>query len=135
MTDRRGTSCQPHRRPAGPRRWATPWAGPCQAGAAWLRRGPTSQQQRQQNQVLLCQTTSPAVAQQFWEQRDERLSDGRFEGRLLAVTVIFSDTCDFTAPAERLKPAELLAWFNRDMALWVPAITKRGGKVNCASRL
>lgn len=66
------------------------------------------------------------MAQQFWEQRDERLSDGRFEGRLLAVTVIFSDTCDFTAPAERLKPAELLAWFNRDMALWVPAITSRG---------
>lgn len=100
------------------------------AGAAWLRRGAASQQQRQQIQRLLGQTTSPAVAQQLWEQRDELLSDGRFEGRLLAVTVIFSDTCDFTTLSERLKPADLLAWLNRGMALCVPAITERGGMVN-----
>ncbi len=100
------------------------------AGAAWLRRGAASQQQRQQIQRLLGQTTSPAVAQQLWEQRDELLSDGRFEGRQLAVTVIFSDTCNFTTVSERLKPAELLAWLNRGMALCVPAITKRGGMVN-----
>ncbi len=100
------------------------------AGAAWLRRGAASQQQRQQIQRLLGQTTSPAVAQQLWEQRDELLSDGRFEGRLLAVTVIFSDTCDFTSLSERIKPAELLAWLNRGMALCVPAITERGGMVN-----
>lgn len=100
------------------------------AGAAWLRRGAASQQQRQQIQRLLGQTTSPAVAQQLWEQREELLSDGRFEGRLLAVTVVFSDTCNFTTVSERLKPAELLAWLNRGMALCVPAITARGGMVN-----
>lgn len=100
------------------------------AGAAWLRRGAASQQQRQQIQRLLGQTTSPAVAQQLWEQRDELLSDGRFEGRLLSVTVVFSDTCDFTTVSERLSPAELLAWLNRGMALCVPAITDRGGMVN-----
>ncbi|MCT0212629.1 adenylate/guanylate cyclase domain-containing protein [Synechococcus sp. CS-1324] len=100
------------------------------AGAAWLRRGAASQQQRQQIQRLLGQTTSPAVAQQLWEQRDELLSDGRFEGRLLAVTVLFSDTCDFTSLSERIKPAQLLAWLNRGMAICVPAITERGGMVN-----
>nr|WP_259735344.1 adenylate/guanylate cyclase domain-containing protein [Synechococcus sp. CS-1329] len=100
------------------------------AGAAWLRRGAASQQQRQQIQRLLGQTTSPAVAQQLWEQREELLSDGRFEGRLLSVTVVFSDTCNFTTVSERLKPGELLAWLNRGMALCVPAITARGGMVN-----
>lgn len=100
------------------------------AAAAWLRRGAASQQQRQQIQRLLGQTTSPAVAQQLWAQRDELLSDGRFEGRLLPVTVVFSDTCDFTSVSERLSPAELLDWLNRGMALCVPAITERGGMVN-----
>ena len=100
------------------------------AGAAWLRRGAASQLQRQQIQRLLGQTTSTAVAQQLWEQREELLRDGRFEGRLLAVTVVFSDTCNFSTVSERLKPADLLAWLNRGMALCVTAITARGGMVN-----
>lgn len=100
------------------------------AGAAWLRRGAVSQQQRQQIQRLLGQTTSPAVAQQLWEQRDELLNDGRFEGRVLPVTVIFSDTRNFTTVSESLSPAALLAWLNRGMALCVPAISQRGGIVN-----
>jgi adenylate cyclase len=98
------------------------------AGAAWLRRGSASQQQRQQIQRLLGQSTSPAVAQQLWEQRDELLNDGRFEGRVLPVTTVFSDTCNFTTVSESLSPADLLAWLNRGMALCVPAITQRAGK-------
>jgi adenylate cyclase len=100
------------------------------AAAAWLRRGAASQQQRQQFQRLLGQTTSPAVAQQLWAQREELLSDGRFEGRQLPVTVVFSDTRNFTTVSERLSPSDLLAWLNRGMALCVPAITQRGGMVN-----
>jgi adenylate cyclase len=100
------------------------------AGAAWLRRGAASQQQRQEIQRLLGQTTSPAVAQQLWEQRDALLIDGRFEGRMLPVTVVFSDTCNFTTVSESLSPADLLAWLNRGLALCVPAIAQRGGMVN-----
>jgi adenylate cyclase len=100
------------------------------AGAAWVRRGASSQKQRQQIERLLGQTTSPAVARQLWNQRDGLLSDGRFEGRLLPVTVLMSDTCQFTSVSERLSPGELLAWLNRGMALFVPAITRRGGMVN-----
>ncbi len=100
------------------------------AGAAWLRRGASSQKQRQQIERLLGQTTSPAVARQLWNQRDGLLSDGRFEGRLLPVTVLMSDTCNFTSVSERLSPGDLLDWLNRGMALFVPAITKRGGMVN-----
>jgi adenylate cyclase len=100
------------------------------AGAAWVRRGASSQKQRQQIERLLGQTTSPAVARQLWNQRDGLLSDGRFEGRLLPVTVLMSDTCQFTSVSERLTPGDLLAWLNRGMALFVPAITRRGGMVN-----
>ena len=100
------------------------------AGAAWLRRGAASQQQRQQIQRLLGQSTSPAVAQQLWEQRDDLLNDGRFEGRVLPVTTVFSDTRNFTTVSESLSPADLLAWLNRGMALCVPAITERAGMVN-----
>ena len=100
------------------------------AVAAWVRRGGTSQEQRLQIERLLGQTTSPAVAQALWAQRDQLLSDGRFEGRLLPVTVLFSDTCNFTSVSERLSPRLLLDWLNRGMAYFVPAITTRGGMVN-----
>jgi adenylate cyclase len=89
-----------------------------------------SQQHSQQIKQLLGQTTSPAVAQQLWEQRDELLSDGRFEGRELPITVIFTDTVSFTSVSEKLNPRELMDWLNRGMAICVPAVTKRGGMVN-----
>lgn len=100
------------------------------AVAGWLRRGAASSEQRQQIEKLLGQSTSPAVARQLWEQRDTLLADGRFEGRQLPVTVIFSDLRNFTTVSESLSPAALLAWINRGMAVCVPAITRRCGMVN-----
>ena len=99
-------------------------------GTGLLRRGALAQVQRQQVERLLGQTTSPAVADQLWRQRETLLSDGRFEGRQLPVTVIFSDTRNFTTVSEGLSPAALLNWLNRGMAYCVPAITNRGGMVN-----
>ncbi|MFM7087539.1 MAG: CHASE2 domain-containing protein [Cyanobium sp.] len=98
--------------------------------AAWLRRGLASQKQRQQFEKLLGQTTSPAVASQLWNQRESLLSGGRFDGRQLPVTIVFSDLCGFTTVSETLSPRDLLAWLNRAMAVCVPAITQRGGMVN-----
>ena len=100
------------------------------SGTAWLRRGATSQLHSQQIRRLLGQTTSPAVAQQLWEKREELLSDGRFEGRQLPVTVLFLDTAAFTSVSERLNPKELLEWLNRGMAICVQAVTHHGGMVN-----
>ena len=100
------------------------------AGAGFVRRGAANQQQRQQIQKLLGQTTSPAVASQLWAMRDDLLSDGRFEGRQIPVTVMFSDTCEFTKLSEHMRPADLLAWLNRGLACFIPAITERGGMVN-----
>jgi len=70
------------------------------------------------------------VAEQLWEQRDTLISNGRFEGRQLPVTVLFSDTANFTSVSEGLGPAELMAWLNRGMAICVPAVTQRDGMVN-----
>ncbi len=99
-------------------------------GTGLLRRGAQAQQQRQQIQRLLGQTTSPAVAQELWSQRERLLSAGQFEGKQLPVTVLFSDTVGFTSVSEHLEPASLLAWLNRGMACCVPAISSHGGMVN-----
>ena len=100
------------------------------AAAAWVRRGAAGLEHRQQFERLLGQTTSPAVARQLWELREDLISDGRFEGRQLTVTILMADICGFTTVSERLKPGELLAWVNRGMACSVPAITNGGGMVN-----
>ena len=118
--------------------WAQVWVGTAlpltgllsMAGAAWLRRGAVSQQHSQQIRRLLGQATSPAVAQQLWDQREELLSNGRFEGQQLPITVLFTDTASFTSVSERLSPRELMDWLNRGMAICVPAVTRRGGMVN-----
>ncbi|KGG25295.1 MULTISPECIES: CHASE2 domain-containing protein [unclassified Prochlorococcus] len=100
------------------------------AGTAWIRRGAASQKHQQEIQRLLGQATSPAVAQQLWQQRDQLLKDGRFEGRQLPVTVLFTDTANFTTVSEHFQPAELMDWLNRGMASCVPAVTTRGGMIN-----
>lgn len=118
--------------------WSQVWVGTAlpltgmlsMAGAAWLRRGAVSQQHSQQIRRLLGQATSPAVAQKLWDQREELLSNGRFEGQQLPITVLFTDTASFTTVSERLSPRELMDWLNRGMAICVPAVTRRGGMVN-----
>ena len=70
------------------------------------------------------------MAQQLWDQREELLSNGRFEGQQLPITVLFTDTASFTSVSERLSPRELMDWLNRGMAICVPAVTRRGGMVN-----
>jgi len=100
------------------------------AVAGWVRRGAASHEQRLQIEKLLGQSTSPAVARQLWEQRDSLLTNGRFEGRQLPATVIFTDLRNFTTVSEGLTPAALLAWINRGMACCVPAISRRNGMVN-----
>ena len=118
--------------------WGQAWVGTTlplsgmlsMAGAAWLRRGAESQQHSQQIRRLLGQATSPAVAQKLWDQREELLSNGRFEGQQLPITVLFTDTASFTTVSERLNPRELMDWLNRGMAICVPAVTRRGGMVN-----
>ena len=99
-------------------------------GSGLLGRGIQSQQHQQEMRRLLGQTSSPAVAQQLWEQRKDLIKDGRFEGREQYVTVLFTDICSFTSVSEQLTPASLMHWLNRGMRISVEAVTSRGGMVN-----
>ena len=99
-------------------------------GSGALRRGHVSQQQQRVMQKLLGQTSSPAVAKQLWERRNELLRDGRFLGREQWVTILFTDTCNFTTVSEQLTPSELISWLNRGMSIAVDAVNKRDGMVN-----
>ena len=95
-----------------------------------LGRGVESQRHQQEMRRLLGQTSSPAVAQQLWEQREDLIKDGRFTGREQWVTVLFSDICSFTGLSEQLPPSSLMQWLNRGISIGVKAVTSRGGVVN-----
>ena len=110
---------------------AMPLAGLMLFGSTGIvRRGAISQHHQQEIRRLLGQATSPAVAQQLWNQRAELIQDGRFTGREQAVTILFSDTCGFTQVSEQLSPAKLMKWLNQGMAISVDAVTNHGGMVN-----
>ena len=100
------------------------------AAAAWTRRAQEQQQQRQELQGLLQQTTSTSVAGELWRQRELLLEGGRFPGRRLELTVLFTDIEHFTRVAEQLDPEALLAWLNRGMAAMVGPVQGQGGLVN-----
>lgn len=100
------------------------------ATAAWTRRAQEQQQQRQELQGLLQQTTSTSVAGELWRQRELLLEGGRFPGRMLELTVLFTDIEHFTRVAEQLDPEALLAWLNRGMAAMVGPVQEQGGLVN-----
>lgn len=95
-----------------------------------LRRALVSQQHQQDIQRLLGQTSSKVVAEQLWKQKDKLLKDGKFLGREQVVTIIFSDTRNFTSVSEQLRPSELMDWLNRGIGITVNAIDEHGGMVN-----
>jgi len=100
------------------------------AAAAWTRRAQEQQQQRQELEDLLQQTTSTSVAGELWRQRELLLAGGRFPGRRLELTVLFTDIEHFTRVAEQLDPETLLGWLNRGMAAMVGPVHGQGGLVN-----
>jgi adenylate cyclase len=100
------------------------------AVASWTRRAGASQEQRRQFERLLGQTTSPAVAAELWNQRESLLTDGRFPGRELPLTVMLADTVHFSSVGEWMAPTELLNWFNTGMMIFVEIINRHGGMVN-----
>jgi adenylate cyclase len=110
---------------------AMPLAGLMLFGSTGIaRRGAISQQHQQEIRRLLGQATSPAVALQLWNRRAELIQNGRFSGREQEVTILFSDTCNFTQVSEQLSPSDLMDWLNQGMAISVDAVTSHGGMVN-----
>ena len=99
-------------------------------GSGIFGRGVQSQRHQLEMRRLLGQTSSPAVAQQLWDQREDLIKDGRFAGREQWVTVLISDTCSFTGLSEQLPPSSLMQWLNRGISIGVQAVTSRGGMVN-----
>ena len=95
-----------------------------------LSKGFLNQKHERQIRQLLGQATSPEIASQLWEQREQLLKDGRFEGKKINVTILFSDIVNFTTISEKLNPQLLMEWVNRGMAICVPAVTERSGMVN-----
>jgi adenylate cyclase len=100
------------------------------AMTSWIRRATASQEQRRQFERLLGQTTSPAVAAELWNQRETCLTNGRFPGRELPLTMMLADTVRFSSVGEWMAPTELLDWINIGMEKFVEIINRHGGMVN-----
>jgi adenylate cyclase len=100
------------------------------ATAAWTRRGNEQQRQRRQLRQLLGQTTSTAVADEIWRQRDQLLTGGRIRGQERWVTLLCADIAGFSGLAQQLQPEALLAWLNGALVPVVEAIEAEGGLLN-----
>ena len=70
-------------------------------GSGIFGRGVQSQQHQLEMRRLLGQTSSPAVAQQLWDQREDLIKDGRFAGRAMG-NGADQRTCSFTGLSEQL---------------------------------
>ncbi len=100
------------------------------ATAGWTRRGIEQQRQRRQLQQLLGHTTSKAVADELWRQRDKLLTGGRICGQERNVTLLCADIAGFSGLAQHLEPESLVDWLNGALAPVVEAIEAEGGLLN-----
>lgn len=100
------------------------------ATAAWSRRGIEQQRQRRQLEQLLGHTTSAAVAEELWRQRDVLMAGGRFRGQERVVTLLVADIGGFSGLAQQLPPEALLTWLNGALEPVVQAIEVEHGLLN-----
>jgi len=69
------------------------------------------------------QHVSPAVAERL-------LTRGEDVGEQRTVCVMFLDIAGFTAQSQKRRPAEIVAFLNREFATMIEAIDRRGGIIN-----
>ena len=100
------------------------------SGLAIFRRASLHQEQKKLMMKLLGQSTSKEVANQLWAQKESIIKDGKFPGKELEVTIIFSDIVGFTTISESIPPDELLSWINAGMDKFVTTIIDNGGMLN-----
>lgn len=100
------------------------------SGLAIFRKASLHQEQKKLMMKLLGQSTSKEVASQLWEQKESIIKDGKFPGKELDVTIIFSDIVGFTTISESMQPDQLLSWINIGMDKFVSTIIDNGGMLN-----
>jgi len=79
---------------------------------------------------IFSKQVSPDVAEEMWRSRDQFITGGRLEPRLLTATILFTDLHNFTQVAERLSPPELMEWLNLYMDRMAGLVMEFGGVVD-----
>lgn len=74
--------------------------------------------------------SSSKVADALWRERDAIMDGGRPRPRRVTLTALMSDLVGFTAAAEKLEPAALLAWIDAYMGAMTRVIEAHGGHVD-----
>jgi len=67
---------------------------------------------------------SRRVADWLWSQRDEIMEGGRARARRVTITALLSDLKGYTAAAEKMEPAELMAWIDSYMEAMTEVIER-----------
>ena len=67
---------------------------------------------------------SRRVADWLWSQRDEIMEGGRARARRVTITALLSDLKGYTAAAEKMEPAELMAWIDTYMEAMTEVIER-----------
>lgn len=87
-------------------------------------------EERENLMKLFSQHTSPAVAQQIWEERHTFLQGGRPKARRLMVTALFTDLKNYSTISEKMDPDELIAWVNETLGALAQHVDKEGGFIS-----
>ncbi len=87
-------------------------------------------EERKNVMKLFSQHTSPAVAQQIWEQRHTFLQGGRPAAKRLVVTALFTDFKNYSTISEKMSPTELIAWVNESLGKLAQHVDKEGGFIS-----
>jgi adenylate cyclase len=102
--------------------------GAAGGASAWLAR--REQRERAALMDLFARHSSPTVAEELWQRREEFMEGGRPRPRRQVVTVLFVDVKGFTSVAERSDPLGLTDWLNELMGALADEAMRHGGFVD-----
>ncbi len=79
---------------------------------------------------LFARRVSPAIAELYWEQRDQLFQNGRLPAQTLIATVLFSDIKGFTSISEHMETPVLMDWLSEYMAAMTQIVFDHGGHLD-----
>ncbi|HXK21774.1 MAG TPA: adenylate/guanylate cyclase domain-containing protein [Myxococcota bacterium] len=106
---------------------AISWTASVGSISTWLSR--REQRERAQLMQLFSRHVTPALAEEFWRNRDEFLDGGRPRSQRMTVTTMFIDMKGYTTMSEKRDPSELMAWIDEFLGHMAQIVHDHGGVV------
>lgn len=88
------------------------------------------EEQRSHLMKLFSQHVPPKVAEKIWDQRNLYLQGGRPAAQRIKVTILFTDLRNYSTIAEKMSPANLIAWLNECTCALAQQVDDNGGMIS-----